>query len=152
MGALSISWVSRSWSSSGAPMTGLNIARDQPRPPRVHELDRLGVVVLAVPVAIDAMRAGRRPALEQRGDALDLGVLGLPDHAQGQRQVLLPAQVGRAGLLHRVDELGQRDLRPPRVRRAICSSSSCERKTELNRFESAPAKPGACLLFQLAIR
>ena len=97
-------------SKRSAPISGSNSASSS----RGHHASmiwtRVGVVVLAVLVAVDAMRARGDPVLQRADGVRQLRVARGADHLQQQRQHLVAAQVLGPGVLHRVDHLGQAHL------------------------------------------
>ena len=92
---------------------GLEVGLDQQRPPGVHDLNRVGLVVLARRarmLAVDPVRAARHPGAQLADGLGERRVARVTDDLQRVRQHLDPAQVLGAGVAHRVDQVDQRHL------------------------------------------
>ena len=81
-------------------------------PPGVHDADGLGVVVDAVLVAVDPVRAAVVPGAQPGGGGAQRRIARAAQHTQHPGQDLVAAEVDGAGVLHRIDQLGQAHLAP----------------------------------------
>ena len=129
----------------------LELGLDEPRPPRVHDPDRVGVVVGAVAVAVDAVRAARRPGpAAWRPRRRAPGPSALPRTRSASGSDVLPRRSVVPGLLHRVDHLRQRQL--VAALQAL-RELAVEHLRAVDRAEQVasrrPRSPGPGLLFQL---
>ncbi len=113
-------------SNSGVPSAGSNCACIQRGHQASKSRDRLGVLVAAVAVAVDAVRAVGVPGAQASTAA---GAASrAAEQPQRQRQDLVGAQVDGGGVLHRAStSSGSVALRAPRTSGATRSDSSCER-------------------------